>query len=141
MTSDELRTQITEGRAVLRDAIQAAATNWERAASAGEGEQAWSARQTAEHAIGAEVFFTSTVCTDCGYPGLERPETSYASADEALTAFAEVSALCEGRLKYVTESDLEMPDERWETVAGVMAYNATHLQEHAAQIQAAAGGA
>ena len=138
-TPDELRTAIAEGRAVFRAAIAAAAANWERSLPPSGSEEAWSARQAAEHTIQAEVWFTSELCTACGYPGLDPIEPSYPSAAEAAKAFGEVSAKCDGRLKYVTEKDLAMPHGELGTVAEIMRYDAQHLLGHAAQMRTAAG--
>ena len=137
-TPDELRAEIAKARSArsaFRSALEGASANWERQPSAGDGEEAWSPRQAAEHTIGAEPWFTTQICESCGYPGLDPVEPSYATAADALKAFDEVSKNCDGRLKHVTNTDLAMKHERMETVAGVMQHNAMHLNEHAAQIQ------
>lgn len=138
-TPDELRSATAEGRAVFRAAIEAAAANWERRPPPSGSEEAWSALQAAEHTIQAEIWFASEVCKACGNPGLDPIEPSYASTAEAAQAFGEVSAKCDGRLKYVTEKDLAMPSGELGTVEEVMRYNAQHLREHAAQMRTAAG--
>jgi hypothetical protein len=92
----------------------------------------------AEHAIGADLYFASEVCGACGYPGLELSRLSLATPAEAITAFAEAAAKSDGRLKYVSENDLTMQHKSMGSVADVMAIAASHLQEHAAQIRAAA---
>ena len=137
-TPDELRAEIAKARSAFRSALEGAGASWERQPPAGDGEEAWSPRQVAEHTIGAEPWFTTQVCASCGYPGLDPIEPFYATAADALTAFDEVSKNCDGRLQYVTDADLAMKHERMETVAGVMQGNARHLNEHAAQIQEAA---
>ena len=136
-TPDELRAEIAKARSAFRSALEGASANWERQPPTGDGEEAWSPRQVAEHTIGAEPWFTTQVCVSCSYPGLDPIEPSYATAADALKAFDEVSKNCDGRLKYVTDTDLTMKHERMETVAGVMQGNAMHLNEHAAQIQEA----
>lgn len=137
-TPDELRTAIAEGRQAFRDALSAAAAGWERQPG-GTGEEAWSARQVAEHVIPAEAFFTTAVCKACGYPGVDRVTGSYATAQDAIKHFDEVVEMCNKKLKYVSETDLEKKHERLGTSADVMAMNANHLVEHAAQVRAAAG--
>lgn len=138
-TPDELRTAIAEGRATLRAALAAAnGAAWEMEPGSGEGEAAWSARQAAEHVIGAEAFFTNAVCTACGYPGVEFTNRSYATPAAATAALAEVSALTDAKLKHVTESDLGHLHDRFGSVEGLMKTSAGHLRDHAAQILAAA---
>jgi hypothetical protein len=137
-TPDELRAAIAEGRTALKDAIAAAAQGWERAPG-GEGEASWTARQAAEHAIPVEAFFTSAVCSACGYPGVDEVKGSYPTAADALKHLDEVVEMCNKKLKYVSETDLEKKHERFGSAADLLAGNAKHLQEHAAQIRAAAG--
>ena len=86
----------------------------------------------------ATVDVTSVVCSACGYPGLDSVTASYAAPADALAAFDEVSERCDGRLKHVTDTDLAIQHERFGTVADLMAMNAHHLEEHAAQIRNAA---
>ena len=138
-TPDELRAAIAKGRADFKAAIEAAGDNWERKPSPGEGEASWSAREAAEHTIEAEVWFATEACQACGYPGIDAVKSSAPTAAAAVQAFDEVSAKADGRLKYITEKDLEMAHEQMKTVAGLLDYNAQHLQEHAAQMRAAAG--
>lgn len=135
-TPDELRAAIAEGREELRNAIREAGAKWEQKPAAGEGEEAWSPRQAAEHAISADLFFASHICVCCGYPGLDLQQLSFATPEEALAGFDEVIEKADGRLKYVTEKDLAAKSERFNTdVAGVMGVNAHHLKDHAAQIR------
>ncbi len=131
-TPDELRARIAAGRASLRSAIAAVAGRWD-AAPAGE----WSPRQIAEHAIPMEVAFASDVCAACGYPGLPPWEASYPSAADALANLDEAGAKADGRLKYVSDNDLTMKQADYGDVAGLMAHNADHLEEHAAQMRGA----
>jgi hypothetical protein len=128
-TPGELRAAIAEGRELLRSSIAAAAARWD--SGAGDG---WSPRKTAEHAIASEVFFASQVCAACGYPGLDPWPAQYATSAEALQGLADAGAKADGRLKYVTETDLPMKHERMGTVTEIMELNASHLREHAGQI-------
>jgi hypothetical protein len=137
-TPDELRAAIAEGRSELKAAISAAAGAWETSPG-GAGEDAWSARQAAEHVIPTEGFFTTAVCKACGYPGLERITGSYPTAADALKHLDDVIEITNKKLKYVTETDLEKRDERFGSAADLMAMSASHLKDHAVQIRAAAG--
>lgn len=134
-TPDELRAPIAAGRVKLEAAIRAAAPNWE---SQSPGDD-WSPRTAAEHVIPAEAFFATAICKACGYPGVEMERGSYDSAEDALTALVAVSELSDGRLKYITQEDLENKDERMGSVADMLTMAAAHLEEHASQIESAAG--
>jgi hypothetical protein len=136
-TPDELRADLAAARREFEDAVRAAGDAWERKPSSGEGEDAWSPRQAAEHCIGADVAYATAVCVACGYPGLERWQGSYETPEAALEGFAQARALSEGRLKYVTDKDLLMKNERGYSVEQIMAASAQHFRDHAAQIRAA----
>jgi hypothetical protein len=137
-TPDELREELAGARAALRAALEAApAAKWEVAPGTGEGEEAWSARQAAEHAVGAEAFFTTAVCTACGYPGVEAEKPSFSTPAEAVAGLDAMIELTNKKLKYVTEGDLEKKHERLGTSAAIMELMASHLHDHAAQILAA----
>lgn len=135
-TPDELRAAIAAAREDLKSAIAGAGDTWEKKPAAGEGEDAWSPRQVAEHVIAADVFFASHVCKCCGYPGLDLSELSFATPADALAGLDEAAAKSDGRLKYVSDKDLEAKSERFNTdVAGVLGVLAHHIQDHAAQIR------
>jgi antitoxin (DNA-binding transcriptional repressor) of toxin-antitoxin stability system len=139
-TPDELRAELAAARRDFADALRAVqAGTWERRPASGEGEDAWSAREAAEHCIAADVAYASAVCLACGYPGLERFEAMFATPGDALAGLEQASALADGRLKYVTDKDLEMQNQRGITVAQIMTHGATHFRDHAAQIRTAAG--
>jgi hypothetical protein len=136
-TPDELRADLGEARKDFAAALREAGEAWEREPASGEGEAAWSPRQAAEHCIAADVMYASAVCLACGYPGLERLEASYASADDAGIGLEQASAVADGRLKYVTEKDLAMKNQRGYSVEDMIRASANHFRDHAAQIRAA----
>ncbi len=137
-TPDELRVDLAAARREFADALTAAVNQWDRKPASGEGEAAWSPRQAAEHCIPADVAYASAVCLACGYPGLNRLEASYAGAADATAGLAQVSALADGRLKYVTDKDLAMKNQRGNSVEDMIKANTAHFRDHAAQIRAAA---
>lgn len=134
-TADELRTRIADGRAAFRAALVAAGDRYEQHPS-GEGEDAWSPRQVAEHLIPVEGYYASQVCKACGYPGLDRVQGNFPTATDAVSAFDDISAKADGRLKYVTEKDLAMPHDRLGNVEAIIESNIKHLNDHAAQLRA-----
>jgi len=136
-TPDELRADLAEARKEFVEALRGAGGAWERAPAGGEGEAAWSPRQAAEHCIAADVMYASAVCVTCGYPGLERLDASYASAVDAAVGLEQASAMADGRLKYVTDKDLAMKNQRGNTVEGIMLHAIAHFRDHAKQIREA----
>ncbi|HJN93210.1 MAG TPA: DinB family protein [Dehalococcoidia bacterium] len=140
-TPDEVRAAIKVGREALVDAITGAADNWEKAPQEGDGEDAWSARQVAEHVIPAEVFFAGAVCKACGYAGPESPisgKPQFATAAEAQAALEQVVAAADSKIKYVSEEDLSHTHETMGSVESLMRMTAWHLLDHAMQMQTAA---
>jgi hypothetical protein len=138
---DEMRAAIKVGRETLGAAIAGSADNWERQPESGEGEDAWSPRQVAEHVIGAQLYFANAVCEACGYEGPESPfdgALSLATPADAQTALEQASEAAHAKIKYVTEEDLAHTHESMGTVEGVMASDAYHLLDHAFQLRNAA---
>jgi hypothetical protein len=139
-TPDELRASIAESREALRAALEAAkAGEWEKKPESGEGEDAWSAREVAQHVIPAEAFFATQICVACGYPGVEFTNRSYESAADALAALDEVIEVTNKKIKYVSDTDLEKTHERFGSVETMMNITIGHLKDHAAQIRTASG--
>jgi len=141
-TPDELRAEIAAARDTLRTALHATSQEtWEREpAGSTDGEESWSARQTAEHVIGAEIYFTNLVCKACGYPGPDSPfeggKPSFDTVDAARAAFDQAIAIADSKIKYVTETDLAIARDEG-TVESLVAFWPQHTREHAAQVNAA----
>lgn len=139
-TPDELRADLEESRKAFRAALgELEASAWETAPQSGEGEDSWSPRQTAQHAIGAEAFFTNAICTACGYPGVEAPKPDFATPADALKGFEEVIELTNKKLKYISVEDLAKPHDRFGNVEGLLQTDIGHLRDHAQQMKTAAG--
>lgn len=138
-TPDELRTQLESARAEFRKALEVAGSGWEQQPAGGEGEEAWSPRQVAEHAIGTETYFATSICKSCGYPGVEPIETNFPTANDALQAFDAAVEACNKKLKHVSAEDLAHTHERMGSVENIFQINITHMQDHAQQIRNAVG--
>ena len=140
-TPDEVRAAIKVGQEALADAIATASDNWEKSPQSGEGEDAWSPRQVAEHVIPAEIYFANAVCAACGYDGPENSITEdakFATAAEAQAALEAVIAAANSKIKYVSEEDLSHAHDSMGNVENVMRITAWHSLDHAMQINAAA---
>lgn len=142
-TPDEIRADLGAARDALAAALSAApADTWERKPESGEGEDAWSAREAAQHVIGAELYYTNAVCEACGYDGPDSPFAGgleLASPAAAGDALAQAIAAADSKIQYVTAGDLERSHERMGPLPDVFESWTGHLRDHAAQITAAGG--
>lgn len=142
-SAEELRSGISESRLALRRAIEGAAPRWERSPDA----EQWSPRQTAEHALAAELHFARELAAVTARGSVERREFDLASAADALAALAEVSAATAPAFDAVTDGDLALAvplvadiDQFTGDVAGLMTLAAYHNNDHAQQVDAASQG-
>ena len=146
-TADELRASVAAGRIVLAAAVTAAAERWETPGPDEEGGPGWSPRQATEHALQVELEFAKAICAACGYDAPNSPldgKMSFASADDALAALAEISAAIDPAVGAVRDDQLA------DTAAdGMMAGMAVrdmwafaiwHLTGHASQVFGPMGG-
>ena len=142
-TPDEIRAELAAARNELAAALSAApADTWERKPESGEGEDAWSAREAAQHVVGAELYYANSVCEACGYDGPESPfegGLELASPADAGAALTQAAAAADSKIQYVSASDLEKQHERMGPLPDVFESWSGHLRDHAAQILAAGG--
>ncbi len=139
-TPKELRAAIVEARADFQAALHEAHDAWERKPQGGEGEDAWSPRQVAEHVLGAELFFASNIAQACGAPALERRTPDVATPAAAAASATRFAAACDEILRHVSQDDLAKTRElRIGTlsVEQMMDLLASHARDHAQQIRAA----
>lgn len=142
-TPDELRSDIARARDELRGVLRGVDEDWEKEPESGEGEDVWSARQAAEHVVRAEIFYARMVSTTCGRDAPENPWADAPPAlptpEDALRALDEAASVSDPALELVTDEDLMRPHERWGTIEQILAGDARHLREHAAQIRTPVG--
>ena len=142
-TPDEIRAELAAARDELAAALSAApADTWERKPESGEGEDAWSAREAAQHVVGAELYYANSVCEACGYDGPESPFADgleLASPADAGAALVQAAAAADSKIQYISASDLEKQHERMGPLPEVFESWSGHLRDHAAQILAAGG--
>ncbi len=143
--ADELRQAIRGALPPLRVAIEGAGADWERAPAPSDGsresgEEDWSARQAAEHVIGAEYAFARAIDGALGRESLERPEIELPSAAEALAALEASSAALDAAVATLSDEQLKVETRFGRTVEWVAELAASHRSEHAAQIEALGTG-
>ena len=137
----ELRAALVEARADLQAAFHEAHDAWERRPQGGEGEEAWSPRQVAEHVIGAELYFASNIAQACGAPALELSRPDCSTPAMAAASLTRNAATADNILRHVTEGDLTKSRRLRTgeaTVEQMLQRMASHAHDHANQIRAAA---
>jgi uncharacterized damage-inducible protein DinB len=136
-TLEELNNEIRAAREEIKAAIEASASYWERQPPAGEGEEAWSPRQVAEHVVTTESVYTNRLLETAGRASIDKVEPSYPTPADAVKGLFDYGATLEQKTKDLTEADLARPHERMGNVAGFFGFRARHLRAHADQIREA----
>lgn len=134
------RQHISEARARLAQAIEAASGDWEGGAASGD----WAPRKIAEHALATEINFTSAIAASTGndmpasetlaFPA-EGEEFDFSTAAAAIEAIPHVAQACDAVLLKLTEDDMESKSPVVETVFGTLVLTAHHMNLHALQIK------
>lgn len=137
--SAELKANIENALAGYLAELKLAAPHWERQPAAGEGEEAWNARQVAEHIAGAATFFGAGIATALGVPGPERRQMQFASAEEALsgteTAHQALLGVVGGLSDQQVAAEIEAPRFGKTSVANLLGIVTGHLGDHAGQLR------
>ena len=121
--------------------LKQAAPHWERKpAAGGEGEDAWSARQVAEHIAGSGPFFAAGIAQAIGVPGPTPAPVSLPDPRDAVVATEGGHAALMGVVDQVKDEQLSMPIDHprlgKQTLGGVIGIVAYHLNDHAGQLKA-----
>ena len=131
-SAKEMRDAVTKNREALKAAIEGAAGKWETA----PGGDAWSPRQNAEHAIGADLGDGQKAAAILGGNPPAAIEISFATAADAAAALAKVGSEVDKRFSWAEDRDLSKTGAGT-TLEAVINHAITHLAEHAANIKAA----
>ncbi len=118
---------------------------WEtKPSGSAEGEDAWCARQVAEHIAGAGPFFGMGIARACGIDG---PTPARISLEDAATAVAETKrthGLLVDVISKVTDDQMGIEFEAGQlgkqSVGGLMGVVSYHLKDHANQLKTLRGG-
>lgn len=142
-TAASVLAEIETAHAGYMAELKQAAGGWETKPAAGEGEDAWSARQVAEHIAGANLFFGAGIAEAIGVtaPGLER--IALASAADATAKTAETHAALAAVAAKVSDSQLAMdidhPRLGKQTLGGILGIVIHHYDDHANQLKTLRG--
>ncbi len=139
-TVEDIRGEIGSAFDAYIVELEQAAAHWEQKPAGGEGEDAWCARQVAEHIAGASLFFGAGIAQAIGVPGpalarVELPEAGGAAAKtrENQAAFMAVMAQVTNE-QLATEFDF--PRMGKQTVGGLLGIVTYHHRDHAQQLRA-----
>jgi hypothetical protein len=143
-TADDIRSELGTAFDEYVAELEQAGAHWERKPVGGEGEDAWCARQVAEHIAGAALFFGAGIAQAIGVqgPALERVELADASAAAAKTRANH--ALLMGVVGQVQDGQLpqeiDHPRLGKQTLGGILGIVTYHHRDHAQQLRALRGG-
>ena len=143
-TAESMKLSISKAFETYMSELKQSATHWDRKPTAGgEGEDAWCARQVAEHIAGAGPYFGKTIAKVAGLPepALERVELP--SFEEAVPATENGHAALMGVVSKLTDEQLALafqsPQFGDQTLGGVVGMVAYHLNDHAQQLKTLRG--
>ncbi len=142
-TAAGILAEIHEAHAGYMSELNQAGNVWETKPSGGEGEDAWSSRQVAEHIAGSNLFFGAGIADAIGAkaPALER--LSLASAADATAKTAETHAALAGVCEKIEDSDLAMevdhPRLGKQTLGSILGIVVHHYGDHANQLKTLRG--
>jgi hypothetical protein len=138
-SADDIRSEIGGAFDAYIAELAQSGPHWDRRPASGEGEDAWCARQVAEHIAGASLFFGAGIAQAIGVdgPALERIELPDSAAAAAKTqanqaAFMAVAA-------HVKDDQLAMevdhPRLGKQTLGGILDIVTYHHRDHAQQLK------
>ena len=143
-TVAEYKKDIVAGYEGYMGELKQAGGNWENAPAHGEGEEAWNARQVAEHVAGAASFFGAALAGFLGLQGPERAQPSFATGADAATgmpaAQAKLVAVIDQILDDKLPLEFDFPRIGKQGIGGILGILAYHLNDHAGQLKKLRGG-
>lgn len=139
-TADDIRRALSVAFEDYVAELRQAGPHWERLPAAGEGEEAWSARQVAEHVASSLLLFGAGISRAIGVDGPRPSRLQFASVDEALSGTRESNEAFTKVIAGVTEESMaiEIVDPRAGTftVGGILDIALNHFGDHASQLKA-----
>ncbi|MCK9519310.1 MAG: DinB family protein [Dehalococcoidia bacterium] len=136
----QLREEIARAYEEYLAELKDAGPHWERKpAAGGEGEEAWSARQAAEHIASSTTFFANGIAraVEVDAPAIQQP--AFASAETAVASMPGIQQTLQSVLDQVTDAQLDMEREFGplgkSTLERVVGICALHLNDHGNQLR------
>ena len=138
-SASDIRTDIQQGYQSYMSELQLAGPVWERKPAAGDGEDAWCARQVAEHIAGAGLFFGAGIADAIGVQGPALARIELPTAADAVTRTSETHGMFITVADQVRDDQLSMeidhPRLGKQTLGGIMGIVAYHFNDHAQQLR------
>ncbi|MEP6871635.1 MAG: DinB family protein [Anaerolineaceae bacterium] len=142
-TAADILTEIETAHTGYMSELKQAGGSWETKPAAGEGEDAWSARQVAEHIAGSNLFFGAGIAEAIGLAAPGRERLSLVSAADATAKTAETHATFAGVAAKVSDNQLAMeidhPRLGKQTLGGILSIVTHHYNDHANQLKTLRG--
>ena len=118
-----------------------AGARWDKKpAAAAEGEDAWCARQVAEHIAGSGPFFGAGLATAIGVDGPVPARIEFPDASNAVDETTRTHGLLMDVVKQMNDGhlaiEIDHPRLGKQTVASVLGIVSGHLNDHANQLKA-----
>lgn len=138
-TLKESREGIVGARADLQSAFHEVHGRWEQKPATSGGDEAWSPRQVAEHAIGGELLLASAIARAVGKSTVEAIEPSCPTPASAAAALTRYAAQSDEILGELNDSDLAITYQGRTATRSVeqgLQLMANHLREHTEQMRA-----
>ncbi|MBA4180400.1 MAG: hypothetical protein C0506_07420 [Anaerolinea sp.] len=143
-TAASVRAEIQAAHQAYMAELKQAGAVWDvKPPAGGEGEEAWSARQVAEHIAGANLFFGAGIAQAIGAAAPAMARMELASAADAVARTTETHAALATVVADVKDSqlgmDIDHPRLGKQTLGGILGIVAYHYQDHANQLKALRG--
>jgi hypothetical protein len=142
-TTAALGADINAGYEAYMAELRQAGPHWETKPAAGEGEDAWCARQVAEHIAGSAGLFAHVVAKAASLDSPGRTGGEFATADEAIAATPVALGKLTSVMAQVPQTKLTEENEFGplgkSTIANVLGIVAHHFHDHAGQLRALRG--
>lgn len=143
-TSAEIRQSIERAFAAYMAELEQAAAVWERKpAGATEGEDAWCARQVAEHIASSGPFFGAAIAAAIGVPGPTPERVTFSDFASSLDGTRQRQQLLMDVVAHLSDAqvslEIEHPRLGKNTVGGLLGIVTHHLNDHAGQLKSLRG--
>lgn len=135
--------EIEAAHAGYMSELKQAESVWETKPVAGEGEEAWSARQVAEHIAGANLFFGAGIAEAIGVTAPALEKLSLGSAADATAKTTATHAALSAVAAKVSDAQMAMeidhPRLGKQTLGGILGIVVYHYNDHANQLKTLRG--
>jgi len=136
----EIRQAIEQAFAAYMAELEQVAAIWERKpAGAAEGEDAWCARQVAEHIAGSGPFFGAAIAAAIGVPGPTPERVTFADFESSIAGTRQRQQLLMDVVLQLSDEqvsrEVEHPRLGKNTIGGLLGIVTHHLDDHASQLK------